>query len=72
MNKPTTAEYFLTLRPDGTLQGWSQVYPPLELKENQIPITRMEFYFLKDIDGKLDDALRIIKQIQRKIKRNAQ
>ena len=72
MIKAPLAEYWLTISEiSGTIQGFAYGWPPHELKPNQIPITKDEFYFLKDLNRhSLDDAKKLIRSIERKINRS--
>jgi len=66
------AEYWLTLSSTSeNIRGFSYGYPPHELKPNQLPISKEEFYFLKDLNHRsLNDAKRLIRSIERKINRS--
>ena len=72
MTKATLAEYWLTISEiSGKIRGFAYGYPPHELKPNQLPISKEEFYFLKDLNQRsLDDAKKLIRSIERKINRS--
>jgi hypothetical protein len=63
------AQYYATIK-DGKILGLCQATPPAELRENQIMLSKDEFYFLKAIDSNLPKAYDLIKAVLQKVEAN--
>lgn len=66
-NIQTESLYFATLQ-GSKLAGWASVYPVHKLNPNQFALTLEEYKLLQAVWGELEQAKRIIRNIQKKIK----
>ena len=68
-DKVITAEFFATLK-DGEIVTLGEAYPPHELLDCQIELTKQEYNLLRAIEGNVNDAWLTLRSIRNKIEEN--
>ena len=69
MNEVVTAQFFATLS-KGKVATLGEAYPPHELLDCQIELTKQEYSLLRAIDGNVKDAWLTLRAIRNKIEEN--
>ena len=63
-------QHFATIQ-GGKIMTLGEAIPPNhELLDNQFTLTKEEYWFLKSIEGRVDEAAKLVRAIKAKIKAN--